>query len=48
MFLDTDGRMRSWLDGPMRLMNRDSFLFVVTRNIGDFQPMGVELLNPWE
>lgn len=23
-------------------------LIVVTRNIADFQPLGVELLNPWE
>ena len=23
-------------------------LVVVTRNIADFQPMGVELLNPWD
>jgi toxin FitB len=21
---------------------------VVTRNVGDFEPMGVEILNPWE
>jgi hypothetical protein len=23
-------------------------LVVVTRNIADFQPLGVELLNPWD
>ena len=23
-------------------------LIVVTRNVGDFRPMGVEIINPWE
>ena len=23
-------------------------LTVVTRNVGDFEPMGVALLNPWQ
>jgi toxin FitB len=36
---------RDALIAATALVNR---LTVVTRNVADFQPMGVDLLNPWE
>jgi len=45
-----------WLTGPIRA-ERDALiaatalvhrLTVATRNVSDFRPMGVDLLNPWE
>jgi hypothetical protein len=39
------GAERDALIAATALVNR---LTVVTRNVADFQPMGVALLNPWE
>jgi toxin FitB len=36
---------RDALIAATALVNR---MIVVTRNVADFQPMGVDLLNPWE
>jgi toxin FitB len=36
---------RDALIAATALVNR---IIVVTRNVADFQPMGVDFLNPWE
>ncbi len=48
-----DGRgptIRELLDQPgvEQIELEPPRLTVVTRNVADFQPMGVDLLNPWE
>jgi hypothetical protein len=56
--IDVDvSRQCAGLHVPDRRPERDALiaatalvhhLTVVTRNVADFEPMGVELLNPWE
>ncbi len=43
----TIGRPMSVLDGQIAAIARTHNMGVATRNIGDFEPTGIELVNPW-
>lgn len=44
---EQSGRRGSFADGLIAATALDSGLTLVTRNVTDFEPFGVALLNPW-
>ena len=41
------GRPMSVPDGQIAAIAKTHSLIVATRNVGDFEPTGIELVNPW-
>ena len=46
--LSADGRTLRFVDGRITATALVHGLILVTRNVADFEPMGVRILNPWE